>query len=192
MDIWLTDEVWWRYARIEGEGPFNCARFAIYCLFGSIVGGELLYILIKTARGGQRIAPFNLMIPVLGFLLAQFIILVSAMWLSYAPWRPVYPVCAGSYTAFPSYPLKFYCFPDCCQLRARPRNVLFHLDSAGTGRSNNSPPFNHVQGYGQYWQSCQPQCRENQESHRLGVHRIIRCHKPRQKRIMGCAYGVLR
>ena len=108
MDIWLTEEVGARFARVEGNEPLTCARFAIYCLFASIVGGELFYILIKTARSGRRIAPFNLMIPVLGFLLTQFIILASLMWLAYTPWRPVYPVCVESYKAFPSCPLNSF------------------------------------------------------------------------------------
>jgi hypothetical protein len=100
MDRWATDEVWWHPARVDGEAPWNRLRFAVYCFLTLIVMAELLYLLITTARHGQRIAPFNFMIPALGCLIVQFAMDAVAMWFAYSDWRPVYLVCITFYTTF--------------------------------------------------------------------------------------------
>jgi len=102
MDIWVSDEIRWEGARVDGEGPFNAARFGLYCFFGSIVAGELLYLLIKMVRHGKhgrKFAFFNFLIAVLICLIVQFITLAIAMWFAYLPWRENIPVCIASYTS---------------------------------------------------------------------------------------------
>jgi len=59
MDTWVGDEIWLKYARVDGEERFNAARFGLYCFFGSIVAGELLYLLRNMARYGRKFAFFN-------------------------------------------------------------------------------------------------------------------------------------
>jgi hypothetical protein len=141
MDIWASDEARWWSARVYGEEPFNAVRFGFSCLFGSIVAGELLYLLINTARHGKQFAFLNFMIPVLACLIVQFIVLAGAMWLAYVPWRTRYPVCIASYISFCSFSLKW--LPDSCRFRSGHWHVLFSLDSFGPGRSNQLPPLHY-------------------------------------------------
>ena len=96
MDIWVDDEVRWEGARAEGEEPFNAVRFGLCCVCGCIVAGELLYLLINTARYGRQFAFFNFLIAILGCLIIQYITLAIAMWLAYVPWSGYYPVCIAS------------------------------------------------------------------------------------------------
>ena len=99
MDTWIFDEVWWKDARVDGEEPYNAWRFGLCCFFGSIVAGELLYLLRNMSKHGREFVFFNFLIPVLGCLIVQFITLAGAMWVAYMPWREEYPVCIASYTS---------------------------------------------------------------------------------------------
>jgi hypothetical protein len=97
MDIWVDDEVWSKDARVDGEGPLNAIRFGLCCIFGSIVTGELLYLLRNLARYGRNFAFSNYLIAVLSCLIVQFITLAIAIWFAYVPWRDNVPVCIASY-----------------------------------------------------------------------------------------------
>jgi len=99
MDTWVGDEIWLKYARVDGEARFNAARFGLYCLFGSIVAGELLYLLRNMARYGRKFAFFNFLIAILSCLIFQFMALAIAMWFTYLPWRENVPVCIAPYTS---------------------------------------------------------------------------------------------
>ena len=97
MDIWVDGDIWPQVASAESEKPFNVVSFGLCCACGSIIAGELLYLLIKTARYGRHFAFFNFVIAILGCLIVQFFTLAIAMWLAYVP---NYPVCIARYISF--------------------------------------------------------------------------------------------
>ena len=100
MDIWVNGEIWFEEARvISGGERFNAARFGLCCFFGSIVAGELLYLLIFMSRYGRKTAFFNFLIAVLSCLIFQFITLAIAMWFAHLPWSENIPVCIASSTS---------------------------------------------------------------------------------------------
>jgi len=100
MDIWVVDEFSLLGARVDGEEPFNAARFGLCIFFGSIVAGELLYLLINMARHGRHGRKFafsNFLLTALSCLIIQFITVACTMWFAYKPWRDYLPVRIVSY-----------------------------------------------------------------------------------------------
>ena len=97
MDDWILREVLWGLGSFGGKEPFSAGRFGLCCFFGSIVAGELLYLLRYMAQHGRQSGFFNYLVPVLGCLIVQFITLASTIWLVYWPSSGEYPVCIGSY-----------------------------------------------------------------------------------------------
>jgi len=96
MDIWVNDEVLWKDAKVDGKERFIAVRFGLCIFFGSVVAGELLYLLINMARHGRhgrKFAFFNFLIAVLSCLIVQFMALAYTMWFAYRPWRENVPVC---------------------------------------------------------------------------------------------------